>query len=160
MSGSAAAVSAPHSRRREPAMMNLTGRTAVEMGDTRLSWVQVSQKRPTLASQLGKISSDLGLSRIEWRGRLPADHMAWRAFLARHVQPADSEDPATGADRIRGGWSADRGRPLAADAGRFGDRGAARLDRQCDLAGHSDRRGHCRAALSVESPIFDGGGAP
>src|ERR1700736_5716241 len=93
----------------------------------------------------------------QWHGRLPSNHLARSAFLTDHVQPAHREDPATGVDRIRGGWSAHRGGPLAADAGRRRYRGPARLDRQRELARHSDCRWHRRIAVQMESPLTDAG---
>jgi len=91
----------------------------------------------------------------EW---LPANHLAWRASLAGHVQPADSEGSAAGLNRIRGGWSAYRGGPLAAHAGRCGYGGATRLDCERGLAWHPDCGRDRWLTLQVESPRAHEGG--
>jgi hypothetical protein len=63
--GLAAVARGAASKRRALGMTSLVGRTAAELRDTRFSWGVFSQKRPTLAMQLGKIPRDLGLGRVE-----------------------------------------------------------------------------------------------
>src|SRR6266850_1665349 len=102
----------------------------------------------------------VGTGRWQWHGCIPTNYLARRASFPDHVQPADSKNPAAGLDRIRGGWSAHWGGPLAAHAGRCGYGGAARLDRECDLAWHPDCGRDRRLALQVESPLAHEGGTP